>query len=84
MLNHDQTNRHRTARHRHILDMLVDDHHDHINCVGLRVANHLSVRKTNVKGIFILLFVMVAMTFSASAFELSTRPEVVCTTIGHC
>jgi hypothetical protein len=84
LLNHDQNLRLCAPRHRHILDKLVDDHDVNINCVGLRAANELQVRKTTVKGIFFLLFVMVAMTFGASAFELSTRTAYACTAIGHC
>jgi hypothetical protein len=64
--------------------MPVDDDRDHDNCFGLRRANLLQVRKNTVKGIFCLLFVMVAMTFGASAFELNTRTASACTKIGHC
>lgn len=84
MLNHDQTLRLLVAHGRHIFDMPVDDHRITINCVGMRAARDLQVRKTTVKGIFFLLFVMVAMTFGASAFELSTRSAYACTVIGHC
>jgi hypothetical protein len=84
MLNHDQILCLRAPRHRHIVDMLVDDYRNNINCFGLCAVNDLQVRKTTVKGIFFLLFVMVAMTFGASAFELSTRSAYACTTIGHC
>ncbi len=84
MLNHDQTIRRSAARHRHIVDMLVADDRNHINCFGVFAANLLSVRKTTVKGIFFLLFVMVAMTLGASAFELSTREASACTMIANC
>lgn len=59
--------------------MLVDDYRNHINCFGVCAGNLLSVRKTTVKGIFFLLFVMVAMTLGASALELSTREASACT-----
>jgi hypothetical protein len=84
MLNHDQIVCLCAARHRHILDMLVDDYRNNINCFGVLAVDRLQVRKTTVKAIFCLLFVMVAMTFGASAFELSTRSAYACTAIGHC
>jgi hypothetical protein len=84
MLNHDQILCHGTPCHRHIFDMPVDDYRNNINCFGVLAVNLLQVRKTTVKAIFCLLFVMVAMTFGASAFELSTRSAYACTAIGHC
>jgi hypothetical protein len=64
--------------------MLVDDYRNNINCFGMRAVNTLSVRTKIVKAIFFLLFAMVAMTFGASAFELSTRSADACPAIGHC
>ena len=41
MLNHDQTICLGAPRHRHILDMLVDDYRNNINCFGVRAVNDL-------------------------------------------
>jgi hypothetical protein len=41
MLNHDQIICLRTARHRHILNMLVHDYGNNINCFGLCAVNEL-------------------------------------------
>jgi hypothetical protein len=41
MFNHDQTLCLRAVRYRHILDMLVDDYRNNINCFGMPADNAL-------------------------------------------
>lgn len=41
MLNHDQIVCRSAAVHRHILDMLVDDYRNNINCFGVFAVNIL-------------------------------------------
>ena len=43
------------------------------DCSGVRVRRALWLRRAFMKSIYFLLVAMVAMTFGASAFELSTR-----------